>query len=67
MGDFIVYTRPPIPHLSAGGGFEPLTKFSKTLGALTGSKFLEGIIRKEEVEFFKDAGWGGVLQILHKR
>ena len=34
-----------------GGGVEPLTKFSKKGGGLTGSQFLEGVAEKEGITF----------------
>ena len=47
-----------------GAEVEPLTKFSNDGGGgLTGSQFLEGVARKEKVNFFK----GGELQFLHKK
>ena len=50
-----------------GAGVEPLTTFLNEGGegaqGLTGSQFLEGIARKERVNFFK----GGGLQFLHKK
>ena len=52
-----------------GAEVEPLTKFSNDGGGgagrgggLTGSQFLEGVARKEKVNFFK-----GELQFLHKK
>ena len=46
-----------------GGGVAPLTKFAGGGGGgLTGSQFLEGVARKEKVNFFK-----GELQFLHKK
>ena len=65
-GDFIECTL----SFLLGAEVEPLTKFSNDGGAgqvggggLTGSQFLEGVARKERVNFFK----GGELQFLHKK
>ena len=62
-GDFIGCTL----SFLLGAGVEPLTTFlnegGKGAQGLTGSQFLEGIARKERVNFFK----GGGLQFLHKK
>ena len=66
-GDFIECTL----SFLLGAEVEPLTKFSNDEGGggryggvgLTGSQFLEGVARKERVNFFK----GGELQFLHKK
>ena len=62
-GDFIGCTL----SFLLGAGVEPLTRFLNEGGegaqGLTGSQFLEGIARKEKVNFFK----GGWLQFLHKK
>ena len=63
-GDFIGCTL----SFLLGAGVEPLTTFLNGGGGegaqgLTGSQFLEGIARKERVNFFK----GGGLQFLHKK
>ena len=62
-GDFIGCTL----SFLLGAGVEPLTRFLTEGGegaqGLTGSQFLEGIARKEKVNFFK----GGGLQFLHKK
>ena len=61
-GDFIECTL----SFLLGAEVEPLTKFSNDGGGgggrLTGSQFLEGVARKERVNFFK----GGGLQFLLK-
>ena len=46
---------PPFFLLGWGGEVEPPTKFSKREG-LTGSKFLEGVARKEGGYFFQGMG-----------
>ena len=48
---------PPPPHLSAGDGVEPPTKFSKRRG-LPASQFLGGVAGKERVTFFRGGGGG---------
>ena len=53
------------PLLSAG--VEPLTEFSKMgVEDLTGPQFLEGVVWKEGVTFFR-GGRGGELQFLQKK
>ena len=52
----------PTP-LSAGGGFEPPTKFPKGRG-LTGPQFLEGGCWERGGDFFQG---GGELQLSHKK
>ena len=59
-GDFIGCTL----SFLLGAGVEPLTTFlNEGAQGLTRSQFLEGIARKERVNFFK----GGGLQFLHKK
>ena len=66
-GDFIGSTL----SFLLGAEVEPLTTFlneergwgGEGVQGLTGSQFLEGIARKERVNFFK----GGGLQFLHKK